>query len=71
HTLKHKRKRPGPRGLPRPLHEHSSSTTIEQARRDIINELVRRGETFETASKVADQVIEKSRKKKGPDMAQK
>ncbi|GAJ20874.1 unnamed protein product, partial [marine sediment metagenome] len=32
---------------------------------DIINELVRRGETIETATEVADQVIAKSRQKKG------
>ena len=58
----HKPKRPrgARRGFPPPLHEYSAS--IEQARRDIINELVHRGETFETASKVADQVIERSKK---------
>ena len=63
HTLKHKQKRRGPHGFPRPLHEHSSNTTIEQARHDIINELIRRGESFETAEKVANRVIEKSLEK--------
>ncbi len=61
----HKQKRPrgARRGFPPPIHEHSSSTTIEQFRRDVISELVHRGSTSETAAKVADQVIEKSRKK--------
>jgi DNA-binding MarR family transcriptional regulator len=61
---KHKRPRGARRGFPPPLHEYSSPASIEQARRDIINELVHRGETFETAEKVANQVIEKSRKKR-------
>jgi len=64
-TYKHKRPRGARRRFPRPVHEHSSKVTIEQTRHDIINELIRRGETFETASKVADQVIAKSRQKKG------
>ncbi len=64
HTAKHKRPRGARRGFPPPLHEYSSPASIEQARHAIINELVHRGETFETASKVADQVIEKSRKKR-------
>lgn len=51
------------RGLPPPIRDYSSSTTIEQARRAIILELVHRGESMETAEKVADQVIRKSREK--------
>ena len=53
------------RDLPPPIRDWQSPASIEQARHDIINELVRRGETFETATEVADQVIAKSRKKKG------
>ncbi|MBA7632458.1 hypothetical protein ES703_40004 [subsurface metagenome] len=60
---KHKRPRGARRGFPPPLHEYSSPAAIEQFRRDVINELVHRGETIETASKAADQVIAKSRKK--------
>jgi hypothetical protein len=63
---KRKRKRRARRGFPPPIYDWQSEASIEQARRDIINELVHRGETFETASKVADQVIEKSRKKHVP-----
>jgi hypothetical protein len=62
-TVKHKRRRQRPRGFPPPVHDGDSKAFIEQTRRDIISELVHRGSTFETASKVADQVIEKSRKK--------
>jgi DNA-binding MarR family transcriptional regulator len=62
---KHKRRQQRPRGFPPAIQNWHSKAAIEQARRDIINELVHRGETFETASKVADQVIEKSRQKKG------
>ena len=62
---KHKRKRGARRGFPPPIQNWHSKAFIEQARRDIINELVHRGETLETASKVADQVIQKSLKKKG------
>jgi DNA-binding MarR family transcriptional regulator len=64
HTLKHKRKRGARRSFPPPLHEYSSPASIEQFRRDVISELVHRGETFEDAEKAADQVIEKSRKKR-------
>jgi len=66
---KHKRRRQRPRGLPPPIRDWHSPAAIEQARRDISNELVHRGETLENAEKVADQVIAKSRKKhvtKGP-----
>ncbi len=48
-----------------PIHDWSNPAFIELTKHVIINELLHRGETFETASKVADQVIEKSRKKKG------
>ena len=61
---KHKRLRRRPRGLPPPLSEWSSEAKIKQFRAAVINELVHRGETLETAEKVADQVIEKSRKKR-------
>ena len=37
----------------------SSTAFIEQTKRDIVNELMKRGETLETAAKVADLVIEK------------
>ncbi len=63
---KHKRRRQRPRGFPPAIQNWHSKASIEQARRDIISELVHRGETLETATKVADQVIEKSLKKKGP-----
>lgn len=59
-----RRKRLG-RGLPPPIRDWQSPDSIEQARRDIIFELYRRGESMETATKVADQVIAKSLKKKG------
>jgi len=71
HVMKHKHPRGARRGFPGPVHEHSSSTTIEQARRDIINELIHRGETWKTATEVADQVIAKSLKKKGDRGCQK
>ncbi len=61
---KHKRHPRARRGFPPPLHEYSSATTIAEFRRDVISELVHRGETFEDAEKVADQLIEKSRKKR-------
>ncbi len=64
-TYKHKRRRQHPRGRIRPIHEYSSETTIGEARRSIIAELVHRGESIEIAEKVADQVIAKSRQKKG------
>jgi len=60
---KHKRPRGARRGFPPPIYDWSSPAAIEQARLYIINELVHRGETLETAEKVADQVIAKSRKK--------
>ena len=60
---KYRRRRQRPREFPPPVHDGDSKAFIEQTRRDIISELVHRGSTFETASKVADQVIEKSRKK--------
>ncbi|MBA7616329.1 hypothetical protein ES703_23625 [subsurface metagenome] len=63
HTAKHKRPRGRRRGFPAPLHEHSSGTTIAEARRSIIAELVHRGESIDIAEKVADQVIAKSREK--------
>ncbi|GAI60298.1 unnamed protein product [marine sediment metagenome] len=68
---KHKRPRGARRGFPPPLHEYSSPASIEQARHDIINELVRRGESFEVAEKVADLLIAKSRKKQGDRGVQK
>ncbi len=55
-----KRPRAARRYPPRPLSKWSNKTTIEQFRLDVISELVRRGETSETAAKVADQVIAKS-----------
>jgi len=36
-----------------------------QMKRDVINELIRRGETLDSAAKIADLIIEKARKKKG------
>jgi len=62
---KYRRRRQRPRGFPPPVHDGDSKAFIEQTRRDIISELVHRGETSETAEKAADQVIEKSLKKKG------
>lgn len=62
---KPERKRQGRSGLPKPLSPHSARATIEQARRDIICELYHRGESMDTATRVADQVIAKSLKKKG------
>ncbi len=60
-------KRPGRarRYPPRPIYKWSSKATIEQFRLDVINELVRRGESSETAAKVADGVIRKSQEKAG------
>ncbi|MBA7617482.1 hypothetical protein ES703_24797 [subsurface metagenome] len=60
---KRKRPRGARRGYPPPIRHWHSEAFIEQARHDIINELVHRGESFETAEKVANQVIEKSREK--------
>ncbi len=60
---KHKRPRAARRGFPPPLHEYSSPASIEQFRLNVINELVHRGETPETAAKAADQVIAKELKK--------
>jgi len=54
---KHKRRRRARRGFPPPVHDGDSPAFIEQTRRDIISELVHRGETIETATKVADQII--------------
>ena len=61
---KHKRPRGARRGFPAPIHEYSSAASIEQFRLNVINELVHRGETFEDAEKAADQLIERSRKKR-------
>jgi len=64
HGLRKHRRRPrARRDFPPPIHDWDNEATIEQARHAIINELVHRGETFETAAKVADQVIAKSRQK--------
>ncbi|GAI88465.1 unnamed protein product [marine sediment metagenome] len=60
---KHKRYRRARRGFPPPIRDWHSPAFIEQTRHDIINELVHRGESFETAEKVANQVIKKSREK--------
>ncbi|MBA7698176.1 hypothetical protein ES703_106851 [subsurface metagenome] len=60
---KHKRPRGARRGFPQPIQDWHSKAAIEQARLDIISELVHRGEASETAAKVADQVIRKSREK--------
>lgn len=57
---KHKRPRGARRDFPGPIHDWHSKAAIEQARLDIISALVHRGETSETAAKVADQVIQKS-----------
>ena len=62
---KSKRPRGARRGFPEPIHDWHSKAAIDQARHTIINELVHRGESFETAEKVANQVIRKSRQKKG------
>ncbi|GAI69041.1 unnamed protein product [marine sediment metagenome] len=60
---KHKRYRRARRDYPPPIRDWHNPAFIKQASHDIINELVHRGETFETAEKVANQVIEKSRQK--------
>lgn len=60
---KHKRPRGARRRYPQAIQKWHSPAFVEQTRHDIINELVHRGESFETAEKVADQVIEKSRQK--------
>ncbi len=64
HFAKHERRKRARSGSQLGLHEHSSKDFIEQTKHDIINELVRRGETFKTAVKVADQVIIKAQKKR-------
>lgn len=46
-------------------HSWKDVTFSEQTKRDIINELMRRGETLETAAKVANQVLQKVAQKKG------
>ncbi len=46
-------------------HSWKKLSFTEQTKRDIINELMRRGETLETAAKVADLVIQKAAEKKG------
>ncbi len=67
HNLrKHKPHSKRRRDFPPPIHDWDSEASIAKARQAIINELIHRGETFETSVKVADQVIEKSRQKKGP-----
>ncbi len=58
-----KRPRGAPRRAPRAIQKWHSLAFIEQTRHDIINELVHRGESFETAEKVANEVIKKSREK--------
>ncbi len=58
-----KRPRGRRRYPPRPISKRSNKATIEQFRLDVISELVLRGETSETAAKIADQVIAKSRQK--------
>jgi len=60
---KHRRPRGARRGFPPPLHEYSSPASIEQFRLNVINELVHRGSTSETAAKVADIIIAKELKK--------
>ncbi|GAH77048.1 unnamed protein product, partial [marine sediment metagenome] len=50
---------------PPPIRSTDSPAFIEQAKHDIINELVHRGESFEMAEKVAIKVIAKSKEKKG------
>jgi len=63
HLRKLKRPRGARRRSPRAIQKWHNEAFIEQTRHDIINELVRRGESFKTAEKVADQVIRKSREK--------
>lgn len=60
-----KRPRAARRRYPTPIYDWSSKAAVEQFRLDIISELVHRGETSETAAKVADQVIQKSQEKSG------
>jgi len=47
-------------------HRWKKLSFAETTKRSIINELLRRGESLETAAKVADLVIEKAAQKKGP-----
>ncbi len=56
---KHRRPRGRRRAPTAAPHKWSSTAFIEQTKHDIINELTRRGETLETAAKVADIVIAK------------
>ncbi|MBA7713068.1 hypothetical protein ES703_122066 [subsurface metagenome] len=56
-----KRPRGARRRYPQAIRKWHNPAFIEQTRHDIINELVHRGESFETAEKVANQVIKKSR----------
>jgi len=60
-----KRKRPWRhvRAPIRAVHKWSSTSFIEQTKRDIVNLLMHRGETLETAAKVADIVIQKQLRK--------
>ncbi|GAI62547.1 unnamed protein product [marine sediment metagenome] len=58
-----KRPRGARRRYPQRIQNWHSKAFVEQTRHNIINELVHRGETFETAEKVANQVIKKSREK--------
>lgn len=55
------------RNLDRHRRRHSwKKVSLEvQMKRHVINELMRRGESLESAAKIADQIIEKSAKKKG------
>jgi len=62
---KQKRPRARRKDYPEPIQPWHSPASIEQARHAIINELIRRGETFDTAAEVAEKVISKSRQKKG------
>ncbi|MBA7649970.1 hypothetical protein ES703_57769 [subsurface metagenome] len=61
---KYKRRRQRSRGFPPPVHDGDSKAFIEQTRHDIINELVRRGETIKTATQVADQIILRDQQKR-------
>lgn len=59
---KHKRPRSGSRVPIQAVHDWSSTAFIERTKHDIVNELLRRGESLETAAKVADIVIQKQLK---------
>jgi len=58
-----KRPRGTRRRYPQAIQKWHNPAFIEQTRHDIINLLVHRGESFETAEKVANQVIQKNREK--------